>query len=128
MAKGKTKARLPKRVAGIRIPKAVRRNSGWLIQLLQTPQVQAAVASGLAAASAALAGDKTGKMTAKQAKRRLKFATEEGVDRVAALADAVGAAVTTSLESWFYRPGAEKAANRPDKSPPTRDRGDASAH
>lgn len=122
MAKQKTKMGLPKRVAGIKIPKAVRKNSGWLVQLLQTPQVQAAVASGLAAASAALTSEK-GKMSAKEAKRRLKFATEEGVDRVAALADAVGAAVTTSLESWFHRP--EEKAGTPPAGP---DRDRASAH
>lgn len=118
--------KLPKRVAGIKIPKALRKKSGLLIDLLQTPQVQAAVASGFAAASAALAGDK---VASGKAKRRLKFATEEGMDQLAALGDAVGGAVTAALGRWFSPGGEGDKAGRLDekvKSPPDRDR--ASTH
>jgi hypothetical protein len=104
MAKGK-KAKLPKRIAGVKIPKELRKNGGWLLGLLETPQGKAFVTSGLTVIAAAMTGAKMpkGKLTAKKAKRRVSFAAHEGADRAGEIAHAAADAVTAALDRWFGR-------------------------
>lgn len=110
MAKNKKTGKLPKRIAGVKVPKTLRKNGGSLMALLDTPAVKALVASGLAAAAVTLsAGEKSGSMTVRKAKRRLEFAAGEGADRANEIVESVGQAVTAAMEKWFG------GVSKPDK-------------
>ncbi len=82
MAKKKNK--IPKRIAGIKVPKALRRSAPSLIGLLQTPQGKEAAAAALSAAATAL-------LTSAQGRRAI---TEAG-----STAAGAGSAVASGLES-----------------------------
>lgn len=74
MAKAK-KVSLPKKVAGVKIPKAVRTNK-TLVRLAQNPRLAELAAAGLVAAvgTAALMGKPTVKKTAKAVKAKVSEA------------------------------------------------------
>ncbi len=105
MAKKITK--LPKRIAGYKIPKKVRKNSKPLLRLLDTPQFKGLLGAAVAAGAAALAGqsangDSKG-MTKKKAARRLKFLAAESKDRATEIAESVGTAVANAIGSHLHR-------------------------
>jgi hypothetical protein len=116
MAKTK-KVKLPKRIAGVKVPKELRKNGGWLLGMLDTPQGKALVASGLAAAAAAMTGAKLprGGMNVKKAKRRVSFVAQEGADRASDIAQAAAGAVTAALDRWFGADDAPKSAKSGSK-------------
>lgn len=59
MGKAKKQAfKLPKKIAGIKIPKAIRNSSGSIVQFLETPQGREIAASALAAMAAAITSNK----------------------------------------------------------------------
>ena len=60
--------KLPKRIAGVKIPKEVRKLSGQIYALLGSPVVANIVAAGLIAAADSLATSKTAKKAGKAAK------------------------------------------------------------
>lgn len=99
---GKKFKKLPKRIAGYKIPKRVRKNSKPLLQLLNTPQFRGLIAAAVGAGAAALAGHDHSderKSGAKKAKRRFKFLAEEGKDRATELAETVGKAVAGAISA-----------------------------
>lgn len=98
----RSKMKLPKRIAGVKVPKRLRKDGAWLVELIDTPQGKAFVASLLGALLSTLGGAKPrGKLTAKKARRRAKFAVEEGADRAGEIAQAVAGSVTAVLDRWF---------------------------
>lgn len=112
---GKKKAKLPKRIAGFKIPKGIRRDYKPLLQLLARAEVQAVVGTALAAGVAAFAeqtrGQSNGKKTARKLKRRLKFFTAEGQDQATEMAQSVGRTVGVALASYLpHRSQSEKHA------------------
>lgn len=100
----KKKAKIPKHVAGFKIPKKIRRDYKPLLKLLSRPEVQAFVSAALTAGATALAeqtnGAGRGRWKPKKVMRRLKFfaADDDGVTEVAqSVGRAVGGAVATLL-------------------------------
>jgi ABC-type arginine transport system permease subunit len=68
--------KLPKRIAGVKIPKKLRKSGAPLYALLQNRLVADLVAVGLVAAADALAKTQTAKAAAKAAKHGAKDAAE----------------------------------------------------
>ena len=85
MAKDKG-AKLPKRVAGVKIPKQLRKAGKAAMDLAQQPVVGEFVAAALTAAAASLMKDtKAGKAV----RRETSDAAEEGAEQVSAIGGAV---------------------------------------
>ena len=95
------KSKLPKRVAGIKIPKALRKNAKPIVQLLASPEGKALLATAFSAGAAVLAEQNlgSGKWTMKKAKRRLAFVAAEGQDRTSEIAASIGRAVAHALSA-----------------------------
>ena len=112
----KKKAQLPKRIAGYKVPKRLRKNSKPLIRLLRTPQAHALIAAALAAGTAALAEQSqaslAGKWTTKKAKRRAKFLAAEGHDRATEMAESLGRAIAGAIAPYL-----PSNLTRPTKEP-----------
>ena len=68
--------KLPKRIAGVKIPKKLRKSGAPLYALLQNPLVADLVAVGLIAAADALAKTQTAKAAGKAAKHGAEDAAE----------------------------------------------------
>ncbi len=111
MSKKSTK--LPKHIAGFKIPKPLRKNSGPLLEMLDTPQFKALVGTALAAGAAVLAEQNfgKGKWTAKKAKRRLKFFAAEGEDRASEIAEPIGRAVASAIGAHLPHRGKAEPAH-----------------
>ena len=69
-------AKLPKHIAGVKIPKKLRKRGGKAYALLQNPLVADIVAAGLLAAADAMATSKPVKKAGKAAKHAAKDAGE----------------------------------------------------
>ena len=69
-------AKLPKHIAGVKIPKKLRKRGGKAYALLQNPLVADIVAAGLIAAANAMAKSKPVKKAGKAAKHAAKDAGE----------------------------------------------------
>ena len=99
--KKKVKSGLPKRIAGIKVPKELRRSGGTMLTLAQTPVVREIIASGLVAAAAAITGsDKTQKV-GKKAKRQTGKIADTGLHQMSEIGQAASAAVVAAMEKWF---------------------------
>lgn len=89
----KTK-KLPKRIAGVKIPKKLRKRGAPIYELLKRPMVRTVVAdmlaAGLLAAADALAKSKPAKKAGKKAKRVAEEAGETTADAATAGAIDVG--------------------------------------
>lgn len=103
MAKTKDKKRLPKQVAGIKIPKELRKSAGALLMMAQAPVVREAIATGLIAAATALTGSQSGRRTAKKMKDEAGEAADKGMDQINQTTQAIGAAVVAAMDQWFGR-------------------------
>jgi len=83
----KTKAKkLPKRVAGVKIPKKLRKQGGGLVALLESPTGRAIAADALIAIAGALAGNRA-------TREAVVGAGQDAVDAGAAAADRTGDAM-----------------------------------
>jgi len=83
------KFRLPKKVAGYKIPKVLRK-SDILIQLIQSPRVREVCAAGMMAAAAALVGNKNVRQAAGDA-------ASKGSTQFAELVSAIGSVALALL-------------------------------
>lgn len=97
----KNKNALPKRIAGVKIPKALRKSGDRALALAQTHLMSEVVASGLVAAAAALASSDAGKKAGRKAKRHLKALRKDGAGNANELAGAVAAAVGSAMQHWL---------------------------
>lgn len=108
MAKHK-KGKLPKRVAGVKIPKQWRKGGEALIAQAQSPEGRAAIAKGVsvvagAAAAMAQAAAAKNPATAKQpAAETDQKPAQPGTGNPDALADAIGAAADAVLGRLFAK-------------------------
>ena len=80
------KAKLPKRIAGVKIPKKLRKRGGELAVLLDNPLVADIVAAGLLLAADRLASKPKVKKAGKAAKHGAEDTAEAAEDGVAKLA------------------------------------------
>ena len=115
MAKKKKKtAKLPKRVAGVKIPKAIRASGGALLQQANTPLGRELIAAGLVAAGAALAKKDEIRRAAGTAVGETEDAAELGARMASQIGDVVGAAANAALDRLFGKsPAADGSAEPP---------------
>lgn len=112
MAKKSTK--LPKKIAGVKIPKKVRKSGGKLLKVANTPAGRELIAAGLLAAGGALA-------RAQQARRGETDTGEHATDpaeRGAQMAGQIGAAVTAAASAALDRLFGDGGSSPEDASPP----------
>ncbi|HKX23128.1 MAG TPA: hypothetical protein VJM81_07625 [Rhizorhapis sp.] len=100
MAKQKAASKLPKRIAGIKLPKELRKSGGSMLTLARTPLGRELIASGLIAAAAALTASDGHRKAGKGAKKA-GDAADKGLDQLGDTAQAIGSAVAAAMEKWF---------------------------
>jgi hypothetical protein len=88
---------LPKRIAGVKIPKALRKAGGKA--LANAPLVSEIIAASLIAAAAALSQTEAGGKVVRKAKKRLQSLKQDGLGDND-LAGAISAAITSAVEHW----------------------------
>jgi hypothetical protein len=104
--KAKDKSALPKKVAGVKVPKSLRKNSDSLSSLIASPLAREVVADALIAIAGALAGNKKSREAvtkaasnaAKTGARAGSAAMEAGADAAAATRDAAATATGAVAE------------------------------
>jgi hypothetical protein len=94
----KSKHTLPKRIAGVKVPKKLRKAGGSA--LASTPIVSEIIATSLIAAAAALAKTETGGRVARKAQQGLQSLKQDGASGAHDLAGVIGAAITSAVEHW----------------------------
>lgn len=101
--KGKSEFRIPKKVAGVKVPKEARRAGEALLEKASTPQGRQAIASGLAMAATAAAS-----VAARQARGPAPAAEpvsgkpgEPGIRDTHRAGEAIGRAVETMFDRFF---------------------------
>lgn len=99
MAKKKNKTKIPKRIAGIKIPKSLRKSGGPIIGLLATPHGREAAAAALSAAATALIGTPAGRQAAGEAGSAAAGAGSALVGGLESVGQAAGAALRQAAQS-----------------------------
>jgi hypothetical protein len=99
MAKKKNKNKIPKRIAGIKVPKVLRKSSGPLVGLLATPHGREAAAAALSAIAAALVGTPAGRRMAGDAGGAAVGAGSALAGGLETVGQAAGAALRQAAQS-----------------------------
>ena len=101
--KSKSAGVLPKRIAGVKVPKVLRKSSSNMLSMAQTPIIRDVIASSLVAAAAAIVGTDRARKTGKGKKARKKVAdwAHQGTHEANQTAQAVGNAVTAATDRWL---------------------------
>lgn len=112
--KDKNAPKLPKELAGVKIPKKLRKSGGKLLATVNTPLGRELMAAGLVAAGAAMARKEEARKAARRVAREAEGEAEDAAAlgaRVAGqVAGVVGAAATAALDRIFGpAPGGDKA-------------------
>jgi hypothetical protein len=94
----KSKHTLPKRIAGVKVPKKLRKAGGSA--LASTPIVSEIIATSLIAAATALSKTEAGGRVARKASEGLQSLKQEGAGGAHDLAGVIGAAITSAVEHW----------------------------
>jgi hypothetical protein len=113
----KNSAKLPKKIAGVKIPKKLRKSGGALIEMANTPAGRELIAAGLVAAGTALAA-KT-----KQARRNPDDAPADRLDpaeRGAQMAGQIGATLGAAANAALDRLLGTAPTDRADDETPPR--------
>lgn len=112
----KKNAKLPKKIAGVKIPKKLRKSGGKLIEAANTPAGRELLAVGLVAAGSALAkAQQKRRAHADDPAKPHVDAAERGAQVAGQIGAAVSAAANAALDRFFGSEGADKAA---DAAPP----------
>lgn len=111
----KKNAKLPKKIAGVKISKKVRKSGNKLIAAANTPAGRELLAAGLVAAGAALAKAQKARRSTEGAAEPVKDAAERGAQMAGQIGAAVGAAANAALDRLF---GSNAAAESGDENPP----------
>ena len=98
---GKKKApKLPKQIAGVKIPKELRKSGGALLAKVNTPAGRELLAAGLVAAGTAIAN----RDGLRAAARKMAHDGEEAADgirhRAGRFAEMMNAAATAAMDGW----------------------------
>ena len=115
----KKNAKLPKKIAGVKIPKKLRKSGGKLLDVANTPAGRELLAAGLVAAGTAIAAK-----AQKAARRPDGNGSAEHVDpaeRGAQVAGQIGAAVSAAANAAFERLFGKESARPEDEAPPADD-------
>jgi hypothetical protein len=112
----KSKHALPKRIAGVKVPKKLRKAGGSA--LASTPIVSEIIATSLIAAATALSKTEAGGRVARKAKQGLRSLQQEGAGGAHDLAGVIGAAITSAVEHWAGGSTAGRRKGKPDLPKP----------
>lgn len=112
----KKSKKLPKKIAGVKIPKKMRKSGGELLARVNTPLGRELVAAGLVAAGAAMAKKGQAHRTAARAAGEVEDAAEAGARMASQIGGVVGAAANAALDRFF---GPQPDTAKPGKEPPT---------
>lgn len=94
--------KLPKRIAGVKLPKDVRRKGGALLAKANSPAGREMIAAGLSiAAVAAASRTRRGAKAAETVAEGAGSAAKAGAHDARVLADAVGSIAASALERLF---------------------------
>ncbi|HET9427486.1 MAG TPA: hypothetical protein VFO69_03920 [Allosphingosinicella sp.] len=124
-SKSKAKLKLPKEVAGVKVPKGLRKQAKKLLEIIDSPAGRELAAAGLTLAAGSLAA----KASDSKAKSAVKSLAREAVDKgrsgggdAADLGAILSAAVAEGARRFLegYEEGKQSAASAPAKSRPRR--------
>lgn len=102
--KSKKGVKLPKRIAGVKVPKALRRSGGQAIAWLSSPSAREIMASVLVAAAAGLASNK-----------KIRRAAKSGAEDAASGASRIGEAIADAATAIMRRAA---GGGKTDATPP----------
>lgn len=112
--KNKNKDRiLPKRIAGVKVPKALRKSGKSLLKMAETPVARQLIAAGLVAVAAAMTSSGEGQRKTGKARRKLGRWAGARSREVNEATQALGAAVTAAMEKWLGSPAKDEGAEKP---------------
>lgn len=111
----KKNAKLPKKIAGVKISKKLRKSGNKLIGAANTPAGRELLAAGLIAAGAALAKAQKARRSAVDAVEPQTDPAERGAQMAGQIGAAVGAAANAALDRLF---GTNAAAEAGEENPP----------
>jgi hypothetical protein len=110
----KTNAKLPKKIAGVKIPKKLRKSGNKLIEVANTPAGRELLAAGLVAAGTALARAQKRRPPIEAATAEPEIdPAERGAQMAGQIGAAMGAAANAALDRLFGTEGAAKAGDAP---------------
>ena len=109
----RTTVKLPKKIAGVKVPKKLRKSGNKLIEVANTPAGRELLAAGLIAAGAALA--KAQKQKRHNAAEPAGDPAERGAEVAGQLGAAMGAAANAALDRLF---GPRSRGEPADETPP----------
>lgn len=112
----KSKHTLPKRIAGVKVPKKLRKAGGSA--LASTPIVSEIIATSLIAAATALSKTEAGGRVARKAQQGLQSLKQEGAGGAHDLAGAIGAAISSAVEHWAGASSGGRRKGKPDLGKP----------
>ena len=119
--KATTKNKLPKKIAGVKIPKALRSSGGAVAQIAQNPVAREIFAAALVAAAAALASNKKVQRATGTAGETAKGLASDTADTANRLGHAIAAAITSAAHRIYPetddRQPAPLAATQAEKRP-----------
>lgn len=92
------KSKIPKKVAGVKVPKKVRKTGEGIADILRHPLVADLVAAGLLAAAAAIRDNPKVKDAGRKAKRKAGKAAKEVGSGAASLGTVIAAAARDGIE------------------------------
>jgi hypothetical protein len=94
------KGKIPKTVAGVKVPKQIRKAGNEILDKANSPAGRELIATGIAAlATAALAKSKAGKAAA----HKVEETAKAGAQDAGQLADALGAAASAAMKHFFEK-------------------------
>ena len=120
-SKSKSKLKLPKEVAGVKVPKGLRKQAKNLLQIIDTPAGRELAAAGLTLAATALAAkstDSKAKAVAREVVGKARAAEGDAADLGAILSAAVAEGARRFIQG--FEEGREKRAEKAQSERPVR--------
>jgi hypothetical protein len=116
--------KLPKRIAGLKIPRTVRKSANRFTRHFETPIGRELIAEAFVAAAGALVGSRYVRQTASDVGRQVRAGTENILDAGSEAAKTGASALRSSFESY----AGEKKKRRKHKGQKQKDRDSISTH
>jgi len=111
----KNNAKLPKKIAGVKIPKKLRKSGGKLIEVANTPAGRELIAAGLVAAGTALAAKAKARRNSQDAPADRLDPAERGAQMAGQIGATLGAAANAALDRLL---GTAPTDRPPEDTPP----------
>lgn len=118
LAGGKKGPKIPKQIAGVKVPKGLRDSGKAAVKFAQSPMARELLSAGLVAAAAAVAANSRARKAAQQSGAEASDAFAKAADTAAESASKIGAAFVAAAGAAAQRlfaTGDDKAASRRDE-------------